>query len=160
MSTVATGPGKGVAVAVIGLITMGWGASYAILGGSLIFGANAMMTKHPGDQMGGLADVDRWVASMFASLGTVIGALLLLQGVMGILAGLGVLWRKQWGRILTFLLAVLAILWGLLIIGGAFAGAFEQGVTFLAVGAAQLLYGILAFVILSQKNTEFPRTPG
>ena len=160
MNTTTTGPAKGVAVTVIGLITMGWGASYAILGGSLIFGANAMMTKHPGDQKGGLADVDHWVASMFASLGTVIGALLLLQGVMGILAGLGVRWRKQWGRILTFLLAVLAILWSLLIIGGAFAGAFEQGVTFLAVGAAQLLYGILAFVILSKKGTEFSRTPG
>ena len=60
----------------------------------------------------------------------------------------------------TFLLAVLDILWGLLFVGGAFAGAFEQGATSLALGAAQLLYGILAFLILIQKGTEFSRPPG
>jgi hypothetical protein len=155
MSTAVAGPGKGVAVTVIGLITMLWGGSYAALGGSLMFGANTMMTKHPGDHVGGLADVDHWVASMFAGLASVFGAALLLQGVVGILAGLGVLWRKQWGRIVTFILAVLAILWGLLFMSGA----FEQGAIFLALGAVQLFYGILAFVILIQKRTEFSR-PG
>jgi hypothetical protein len=158
MSTAVAGPRMGVAVTIIGLITMFWGGSYAALGGSFIFGATAMITMHPGDDRGGLADVDHWVASMFARLASVIGALLLLQGVVGILAGLGVLWRKQWGRIPTFLLAVLAILWGLLFVGGAFAGAFEQGATYLALGAAQLLYGILAFVVLIQKGTEFSQS--
>jgi hypothetical protein len=47
MSTAAAGPRKSVAVTVIGLITMVWGGSYAALGGSVIFGASAMMTKHP-----------------------------------------------------------------------------------------------------------------
>jgi hypothetical protein len=95
---------------------------------------------------------------MFAGLMTVIGVASLLQGVVGMLAGLGVLWRKQWGRIVTFILAVLAILWGLLFMGGSFeGGAFEQGATYIALGAAQLLYGILAFVILIQKRGEFSR---
>lgn len=157
MSTAAAGPEKSVAVAVIGLITMVWGGSYAALGGSFIFGATAMILKHPGDDRGGLADVDHWVASMFARLATGIGAVLLLQGVVGLVAGLGVLWRKPWGRILIFLLAMLAILWGLLFAGGAFAGAFEQGAIALALGAAQLLYGIFAIVILIQKGAEFSR---
>jgi hypothetical protein len=151
-------PSNSFAVTAIGLITMLWGGSYTALGGSLIFGATAMMTKHPGavDHAGGLADVDHWVASMFAGLATVIGVALLLQGVVGILAGLGVLWRKQWGRIVTFILAVLAILWGLLFMGGAFeGGAFDQSATYIGLGAAQLLYGILAFVILITKGAEF-----
>jgi hypothetical protein len=158
MSTATTASGKNIAVTVIGLFTMLWGASYAALGGSVIFGATAMMAEHPGDHTGGLADVDHWVASMFAGLTTVIGFALLLQGSVGILAGLGVLWRKQWGRIGTFILAALAILWGLLFMGGAFeGGAFEHGISYIALGAAQLLYGILAFVILIQKGAEFSR---
>jgi hypothetical protein len=158
MSTAAVGPGKGVAVTAIGLFTMFWGGSYVALGGSFILGATAMITKHPGDDRGGLADVDHWVASIFARLATVIGALLLLQGVVGILAGLGVLWRKQWGRIVTFILAILAILWGLLFISGAFEGcSFEQGPTNIVVGGVQLLYGILALVILIQRGAEFSR---
>jgi hypothetical protein len=40
---------------------------------------------------------------------------------------------------------------------GAFDGAFEQGATYLALGVAQILYGILAFVILIMKGAEFSR---
>jgi hypothetical protein len=82
----------------------------------------------------------------------VIGVAFLLQGVLGMLAGLGVLWHKPWGRIMTFVVAVLAILWGL-----ASLGFYDQGAIYIAFGAAQLLYGILAFVILIKSGAAFSR---
>jgi hypothetical protein len=79
-----------------------------------------------------------------------IGVAFLPLGLAGLLGGLGALLRKQWGRILTFILAVLAILLGpLWAVGG------DQDATDIALGAAQVLYGILAFVILIRKGAEF-----
>ena len=39
-------------------------------------------------------------------------------GILGLLAGSGILLRQQWGRILTLILAVLAILLGLVWVAG------------------------------------------
>jgi hypothetical protein len=64
-----------------------------------------------------------------------------------------VLLRKQGARILTFILAVLVILWGLLSLGA-------LGTPVIPFAAAQILYGILAFVILIKKGGEFSRHRG
>ena len=103
MSTVAsTGPCKSIAVTLIGLMTILWGGIYAVLGGSMIFAGDAIVTNiRPDDPVGGFAPIFK----ILASLMIVIGVVLLLQGIPGILAGWGVLLRKQWGRILTFIAA-------------------------------------------------------
>jgi hypothetical protein len=82
----------------------------------------------------------------------VFGAAFLLLGILVLLAGVGLLWRKQWGRVLTFILAVVAILLGL-----AWALGGDQGARDVPLGATQILYGILALVILIQKGAEFSR---
>jgi hypothetical protein len=146
-------PGPSVAVTVIGLLTVLWGGAYAALGGSLVFAAAAASERLGAeDQAGGLAEVDRWLTSFFAGLATAVGVVLLVQGVLGVLAGSGVLWRKPWGRILAFVVAALALLWGLLFLGG-----HDRGPTSLALGAAQVLYGAVAFVVLIRNGAEFSR---
>ena len=86
----------------------------------------------------------------------VIGVAFVPQGILEMLAGSGVLWRKQWGRILTFIVAVLAILWGVASLG-AYTQDANGNAFFIAFGAIQILYGILAFVVLIQKRGEFSR---
>jgi hypothetical protein len=75
-----------------------------------------------------------------------------VQGVLGVLAGSGALGRRRWGRVLTFLVAVLAVLWDLLFLGG-----HDQGPTSIILGAAQGLYCVLACVVLARKGAEFSR---
>jgi hypothetical protein len=106
------GPGKSVAVTAIGLLTLLWGGAYAALGGSLIFAGSAMANDPAG----------RGLLEFLGGMLALFGGAFLLQGVPMMLAGLGVLLRQQWGRILTFLMAVLAIVWGL-----ASLGAYDKG---------------------------------
>ncbi len=75
-----------------------------------------------------------------------VGIAFLPLGILGLLAGLGVLLRKQWGRILAFVLATLAVLLGLIWFSGV--ENVIEDTTDVGLGAAQLLYGILAFLIL------------
>lgn len=149
MSNAATaGPSKTVAVTALGLITVLLGGVYAALGGIVIYTGAAALKKLQDDPAGGFGFLLRFLAGFVA----VIGVALLVQGVFGILAGLGVLGRSQWGRVLTFIWSVLVILGGLASL--AFS---DQGATYLAAGAVQLLYGALAFVILIKKRAEFTR---
>jgi hypothetical protein len=83
-----------------------------------------------------------------------------LRGGFGLLAGLGVLWRKQWGRILTFILAILAVIVGLLLLNANMQDAGGDG-ALISFGAAEILFGILASVSLIKHGAEFFRqTPG
>src|SRR5262245_17239881 len=144
MNTAASGSARSLSVTVVSLITMLFGAAYAILGASLIFGG-AEMAKDPAG--GGLLEILGGILAVF-------GGAFLLQGVPMMLAGLGSLLRRQWGRILTLIMAVLAILWGLTALG-----AYDKGTSYIAFGAAQILYAILTFVILVKNGEEFSR-PG
>jgi hypothetical protein len=135
-------------VTALGLVTLLLGAAYAALGGQLIFagvGWFVRMDRDPWAQIAGLF-------GLVPAIVIVIGVTFLPLGALGVLAGLGVLWRKPWGRILGFILAVPATLLGLLWASGADGGATE-----IALGAAQVLYGILAFLILIRKGAEFSR---
>jgi hypothetical protein len=114
------------------------------MGGTIVWGGAAMAN----DPAGGWGPLLR----VFAGLIVVLAVPFLLQGVLGLLAGCGVLMRKPWGRLLTFPLAVLAGLWGF-----AFLGDFEHDGSSIALGAVQLLYGILALVILIRNGAEFSR---
>src|SRR5712671_2784636 len=115
MSTIVpAGASKSVPVTVIGLITLLCGGGYAALGGNFILGGAGWFVQ-PDPAMGPI--LGAWL-TLGAALLIVVGVLFLLLGVLVLLAAVGVLWRKQWGRILTFIVAVLAILLGLLCLSG------------------------------------------
>jgi|SRR5579864_162052 len=137
-----TRPRKTVAVTVIGLLTLLLGGTYAVTGGGLIFAGSAMANDPNGR---GLLEV---LGGMLAA----VGGAFQLQGVPMLLGGFGVLLRRQWGRILTLIMAVLAILWGV-----ASMAAYDKGVSYVVFGAAQILYSILAIVVLVKNGPEFSR---
>ena len=150
-TAVPAGTSKSVAVTVMGLVTLLCGGCYATLGSRLILDGAAWFVQ---------SDPDPWKQlGAWFGLGAVlviaVGIFFLLLAVPVLLAGLGVLWRKQWGRSLTSIVAVLAILLGLLWVSGV--EDVLQDATDLAVGLIQILYGILALVILSLKRAEFSR---
>jgi hypothetical protein len=126
------------------------GGGYAALGGYLILaGAGWFVRPDPNswDKFGA------WFG-LGAVLVTAVGIFfVVLLAIPALLAGLGVLWRQQWARLLTSIVAVLAILLGLLWISGV--EDVRQDVTDFALGVIQVLYGILALVILSMKRAEF-----
>jgi hypothetical protein len=127
------------------------GAAYAALAGGLIIaGADLLIrpTQEPVVRVFALGGI---VPALIVALGIAF----LLPGILALLAGLGVLLRKQWGRILTLIVAVLAILLGLL--WGTGVQDAVQDLIDLAVAVVQILYGVMAFVILSTKGTEFSR---
>jgi len=143
------GASKSVAVTIMGLITLLCGGGYAALGGQFILAGGGWFVQpdpNPWKQLGA------WFG-LGAVLFIAVGIVFVLLGIALLLAGLGVLWRKQWGRILTSIVAVLAILLGLLWVSGV--EDVLQDATDLAVGVIQVLYGILALVILSVKRAEF-----
>lgn len=97
-------PSKTVAVTVIGLITLLPGGYCTAFGGWAIFAGEDWL-GHPSK--------DPWMQAF--ALGGIVPALLivfgvafLILGILGLLAGVGVLLRKQWGRILTFIMAARA----------------------------------------------------
>jgi hypothetical protein len=141
-------PSKTVAVTVIGALTLFLGGYCAAFGGWAIF-AGADWFAHPSKEP--LVQVIA-LGGIVSALIIVFGAVFLLLGILALLAGLGVLWRKQWGRILAFIVAAVAILLGLVWVGGS-----DQEVFDIAVGAVQILYGILAFVVLIMNGVEFSR---
>ena len=83
------------------------------------------------------------------------GVLFLMFGIMANLAALGLFWRKPWGRVVTFLVAVLAISIVLvpLITEMTFITPI-QITTSIPLQIAQVLYGILAFAVLSRNPGE------
>jgi peptidoglycan/LPS O-acetylase OafA/YrhL len=81
-----------------------------------------------------------------------LGAAFLPPALLGLLAGWGVLRRRQWGRALAFVLAALALLLGLLWVCGGNGEPVD-----LALGGVQILYGIFATVVLTRRGAEFSR---
>ena len=73
------------------------------------------------------------------------------------LAGVGVLLRLQWGRILTFIVAIVAILWAL---DSVDAYRYQEDVyrwktALIPFAAAQVLYGTSAVVVLIKNGATF-----
>jgi hypothetical protein len=144
MGTAAPSPGKSVSVTIIGLVTVFWGVAEGIVGGTLFF-RGAAISDDPRGGWGPVFDL-MWI------LLALLGVAVLLHGVLMVVGGLGVLRRKRWGRVLTFIMATLAILWGLVSLA-----AGDKSVGSICYGGAQLLYGILAIAILFRKGAEFSR---
>ncbi len=140
---------KSIVVMVIGLLTILWGGTHLAL---------SVCSSLPGDYwvepVGGFAPV-HWIAGVPYS--SVVGVAFGLQGGLGMLAGSGILLRLQWGRILTFIVAIAAILWAL-----DSADAYKhEGDNYqwkralIPFAAVQVLYGVLAFVILIKNGAAF-----
>ena len=133
----------------IGVLTLLFGGAYAALGSGLIFAGDALAEPlRKGDPAGGLA-FPLWLVGAVL---IVAGVLFLVHGVLGLLAGWGVLRRKSWARVLTLILSGLAILWGVLSLG-----AYAKSATYIVLGAAQLLYGTLAFIVMIRSGQEFSK---
>lgn len=147
------GPSKCVAVTIIGLIAILWGGAHAALGGYFIYGGDTIWKDFGpgGDPAGGIAPVF-WLVAGFM---IVIGVVFLLAGLLGVLAGLGILWRQQWGRVLGFILAVLSMMMGLVSLIAYQPDA--DGNALIAFGATGIVYGTLALVVLIRNGAAFSR---
>jgi hypothetical protein len=132
------------ALTVLGWLTLLLGLAYGVLGVIFTFTGTTAQRQLQGDPAGGLG----FLLEVVAGFVSIIGVAFLLQGLLGVLAGLGCLLGKPWGRIPTYLLAVLAILWGVVCYI-----AYGFDAIGLTVGTVQVLYGILAFVLLNQRGT-------
>jgi hypothetical protein len=139
-------------VTLIGLSTLLWGVVYVGIGVYLtIAGGNAAKRFVGGggeDMAGGLGP---FLAIIFELI-AFVGICLILAGAAAMVAGLGVLLRKQWGRILTFVVSGLVLLLGLCIVT-----AYQEGAGVIALGAAHVLYAVLVIVVLGMNGSEFAR---
>jgi|GEM_PF-3191095 len=155
MSAVASAEsGKSMPVMVIGLVTLLWGIAHVVWGGLLVLGGDALAKNlQPDDPAGGLAPL----LAILAGLMIVIGVGFLLLGGVSAFAGLGVLWRKQWGRILALLVAGLSLLMGLLSLTVYKPNANGNG-TLVTFAAVEILYGIATCVILIKNGRAFSQS--
>jgi hypothetical protein len=128
-----------------------FGAIYFVLGGYLLFaGASdrvALLEGRPPTDVPELPGMNflplkREIDLVSTATLMVLGVALQVQGGIALLAGLGALWRKPWALGLIFLFDLLAIGWGIL-----------WQVPLLVV--PQILYGILASILLFSSRAEF-----
>ena len=159
--------GKSVAVALVALCTQIWGWGYALVGGYLILVWADWLPGVLDDLLPGeLHDLPNRITSMRITttpvdyvrneiFWVVFGILFVIFGIMANLATLGLYWRKPWGRIVTFLVAVLAI--SIVLVPICSEETFISPIQITAnipLQIAQVLYGILAFAVLSMSPGE------
>jgi hypothetical protein len=130
---------KSVVMMLLAAGTLLVGGAYAGFGTFLVLAGTGWLVQ---------PDSEPWLPALFLGRGIAIaiGIAFLPLGTLGLLAGLGVLLRKEWGCILTLFFAALAIMLGLLWVSGV--ENVLQDATDVWIGAAQLLYGTLAFLFL------------
>jgi hypothetical protein len=137
---------KSVALTLVGLLTLLCGGGYALEGGYLLLVWADWLPLQSRDL------ADRIVLQLDVASLVLIGGLFLAFGALAMLAALGLFLRQPWGRVLTLLVAVLAIALGLrsLELGPA----IVEETTNVPLGVAQALYGILAVAVLSLNRAE------
>jgi hypothetical protein len=133
---------------IVGTLTLVWGTGYVAMGVYVIVFALIQEQQIPADQKSGF----EWFFKLIAAVVVVIGACFVLQGFLGVAAGLGTLLRKQWGRVLAFVVAVLSGLWALLFLFGS-----DQDAEAIALGTIHLVYTVLTFVLLIKNGSAFTR---
>jgi hypothetical protein len=149
-AVVPAGSTRSLAVTVVGVMALLCGVGYLVLGGQLILavaGWFAQATPDPSKQV--LAPI----AVLAAPVLVLFGVLFLVLGILDLVAAFGVFLRKPWGRILTFVMAALAVVFGLLWLSGV--RDVTQDATDLAIGVVQILYAIVAILVLTVKGGEF-----
>jgi hypothetical protein len=149
---ISTRPRRSVALTITGIVTLLLGIGYTFLGGVFLFaGTNLARDLTDDDAAGGWGPL----LAIVAGFVLVVGVALVIPGVLGLVAGLLTVLRKPIGRVLTYFFAAFAILWGLV-----FVVLNRDGVILLALGSAQILYGILAFVFLIRSEGSGVRGQG
>ena len=136
---------RSILVTDIGLLTVFWGVVHAVLGCSLFLAGEAIFRSFQPDRP---VEGFEPIFKMLAAAMKVVGGIWLLQGIVGGLAGWGVLSRKRWGRLLAIVVAVLAILWSLFLQG-------TGDMKLIAIGVIEFLYGVFAIIILLARGSEF-----
>ena len=138
--------GRSLAVSVVGWVTLLFAVGYAVAAGALLFIGVAIVTADE------LAKPTGWefLGWILAAIVAVVGVLFAIQAGLTVPAGLGVILRRGWGRILTFIVASLAMLWG-----AAFIAVTTADSLYLALGLAQIAYGLFAILVLATNGDEF-----
>jgi hypothetical protein len=139
--------GKRVALTAIVVMTLVLGCAYAFEGGYLLLVAADILPGEPRDLS------ERIIFALDPALAflSFFGVLFLVFGIMALLGALGLFWQKQWGRVLIYTVAVLAIALGLCWLN---VGPWIPDVDNVPLGLAQVLYGVLVLAILSINRLE------
>jgi hypothetical protein len=146
---IATRTRRSLSVTIVGIATLLLGAAYLLLGTVFVYsGVHGASTLPEDDAAPNWAPVLKMISAVVAF----VGGLFIVPGVLGVAGGLGVLFRKQWGRVVTFLVAAVAILWGV-----AFVALSDPGGMLIALGLIQIVYGVVAFVLVIRRGGEFRR---
>ena len=125
-----------------------------------IFGLAKEVAKEEAKKRGGaeaeqkVEEAAGWFESMAKGMILVVGGCPLLQGAVILLAGLGVLARANWGRLLTFLMAI----WCGLEAAGLVAIMIDQNRTALGLIISVGILGgyfLLSFMFLIGRSHEF-----
>ena len=155
--------GNSVAVALVALCTLIWGCGYALAGGYLMLVWAEWLPGALDDLLPGeLTDLPNRITSIRITTApvdyvrndifwAVFGILFLGFGIMANLAALGLSRRKSWGRVATFLVAVLAI--SIVLVPMTFISPVQITTSF-PLRIAQVFYGIVAFAVLSGNPGE------
>ena len=147
---VPAGSSRSVAVTVVGAIALLCGVGYLVLAGQLILGVAGWFAQPAPDPS---KQVIAPIAALAAPLLVLLGVLFLAVGILDLVAAFGVFLRKQWGRVLTLVMAAPAVVFGLLWLSGV--QDVTQDATDLAIGVGQILYALVAILILTVKRGEF-----
>jgi hypothetical protein len=137
-------PRKDLWITLIGVFNVLFGIFYAFCGAFaiLVVALGAMKFQE------GVREVHAKVLLFFlGGFMALVGVALLLLGLISLLAGIGVMSRRPWGRTLTFIVAVFAVILGL--------PTLNSGSYFSILGGGQVLYGILAIVFMTKNGAEF-----
>lgn len=144
MSTPTPAPARnGIALPVLGLLTLLMGVAYAVAGGAIIIAMDDWLSQGEGQIANAFSGgmIDNYL---------IVGWLLLVPALLGLVAGLGLLLRKQWGRFLGFSFAGVAMLLGVILLARG-AQEFED----VALGTVQVLFAILVGIVLVLKGAVF-----
>jgi hypothetical protein len=134
---------RGDAATVLGIMNAMAALGYAGLAVYAVAAGVSWLGTHEGDPWWPLASLFGLLPALVIAFGVLAAAVALVA----LLAAVGVLRGRTWGWVLTCIVAVVAILLGLLWTGGSDLEPFD-----LAIGGVQLIYGILAFVVLAVRG--------
>ena len=136
---------RGDATTVLGILHVIAGLCYLVLAVYALAAGASWLGTHQGDPWWPLASLFGLLPALVLAFGVLAAAM----AIGALLSAVAVLRRRTWGSVLTCVVAVVAILLGLLWAGGS-----ELEPIDLAIGGAQLTYGILAFVLLAVRGTN------
>jgi hypothetical protein len=140
--------GKSVAAKLIGLMTLLWGGAYTAVGARFLLVWADLWPIQNNDWSDRII-IERSVAHL-----ALLGVIFLVFGIIALAAVLGLFSRKPWGRVLTLLVAVLAISLGLCFHAVVPGTGYFRDATDDSLAVAQVLFGILALSILSLNRVE------